>query len=257
MKKTTRQILFSLYSLDEKKTTFFKSYEYLASLFPELSPGGLRSTMKKLCDDGWVQKTMTANRTFFQLTQAGKYQVLDLYPFLKLSKRKSGQPLHLIIATKPPSHDPQFLHLRTLLAKQHALKVTRGVYILLQSPEENLLNTLIKRYTTSVLMVEIKDIVLGELQYMDASIYSKIALKSALSGAGKEVNKLLDLYSPEKGLNNKVKEAFCSCFCQIEEIVRLHALHSVVHKDDFQAIRTLLTEWEEICQRYWVPTASL
>ncbi len=257
MKKTTRQILFSLYSLDEKKTTFFKSYEYLASLFPELSPGGLRSTMKKLCDDGWVQKTMTANRTFFQLTQAGKYQVLDLYPFLKLSKRKSGQPLHLIIATKPPSHDPQFLHLRTLLAKQHALKVTRGVYILLQSPEENLLNTLIKRYTTSVLMVAIKDIVLGELQYMDASIYSKIALKSALSGAGKEVNKLLDLYSPEKGLNNKVKEAFCSCFCQIEEIVRLHALHSLVHKDDSQAIRALLTEWEEICQRYWVPTASL
>lgn len=257
MKKTTRQILFSLYSLDEKKTTFFKSYEYLASLFPELSPGGLRSTMKKLCDDGWVQKTMTGNRTFFQLTQAGKYQVLDLYPFLRLSKRRSVQSLHLVIATKPPSHDPQFLHLRTLLAKQHALKVTRGVYVLLQSPEENLLNTLIQRYTTSVFIVEIKDIVLGELQYMDASISSKIALKSALSGASREIHKLLNLYSSEKGLNSKVKDIFCSCFCQIEEIVGLHALHSVVHREESQAIRTLLTEWEEICQRYWVPTASL
>lgn len=246
MKKNAKQLLLSLYTPESTDNGYGRSYQYLTLVFSHLSAGGLRSLMRRLFEGGWVHKMTKNNRTYFSLTQAGRLIVLELFPSLRPARRKSGSQ-QLLVCLTPPVQDPHFSQLRTLLAQQQAIRLTRGVYVLHTTQSFELRKALLGVYNTAVVVCSVERWVFGELSRVETTITANHEVQQRLSGVSNQLQRLTGSIRGQKRLSKHHKRSFSSCFIELAESIAESAVPAQYDAEVAGLVHSVWAQWTHLC----------
>ncbi len=222
MHRNTYKLLFSLYTPPEYtgESSEYRTYEFLYDVFKDMSKGGLRSSMKRLCDKQFVQRLTVSNETYLRLTQTGKTVVESKYSVCTyLKQSKTSLQWTVCILLRSPTFDSGFRALTVELEKDNCLRVHRGVYIKLGKIRSSLRNLLVNTYSDCVLLLYNPQVQVGDFQVLYEKCMSDIIHFSKLSSISNKLNDLLAKRSKNKSSIHQQKSVFYNQFALFEEFV--------------------------------------
>lgn len=245
MKTPSKKLLLTMYSLQEEK--ILRNYPFFEKVFPELSAGGIRSMIKKLVDHNYVEKIELNRKLYFQLTSVGRKKVEEDYSVLRPKKRKQSLSNFLILLSDSADlYDPQFSKLKKRLLALKCTRVMRGVYLYgTVSFDDSLHSELIRYYSQSVIVVEIKQFFINE-PFAKTQKTALFAIKNALPGVSKDITKLIDKVNANKRLINSVYDSFSSVFHMLELIMKEIDQNRVEDEIVRSQIVMQLSQWQTL-----------
>ncbi len=185
---------------------------------PQLSESGRVSLLYLLRRKQLISLVVVQSTWLVSLTALGHEALQAKFPALS---RRSGQrqPRYLVTFLKPPSNDPSFRYLRTLLLEQRAVPIARGSYLLLRTPDQSLLTLTRQLYAGSVLITEVGQWIQGDELQIIGQDNSLADLLSAYSSISSQITQLLEKKHSENGLNVADKAELSSIFDRLFTIL--------------------------------------
>ena len=180
----------------------YRNYEFLYELFSDVTRGGFRASMKKLVEKKYIDRISLNNRSVFRLSSVGRMKLLMLYPVLAFKEQKKenrdSQGCFCILL-KAPIKDAHFNLLRSHLIRNSFVFVSRGVYFSYQAiVNETFLNELVSNYSSSILLVNVKEFSLGSVDSLINVNQQTEKVKKTLSELSSNFSSLLSQKSTKK-----------------------------------------------------------
>lgn len=217
-------LLFLFFS---QERAVFLNYEMLMFLFPDLSPGGLRSLISLLKKKHLLIGGTAGGSVGFRLSPYGEIMIQKKFPFLNkfklaqvtsdisFSPELSEGEDHCLILGKPRSGDPHFRLLKKVLTKYRFQNIQRGIYFLRGHLPEELVELCREKYFSAVLFFSVGSWHLPNsyLYFNDFRSYSDVSI--ALSGISKRLSILTEKKEVNSERNHQQKSLLISVFDQI------------------------------------------
>lgn len=179
-------------------------------LLPDLSPAGIRSILHRLEKSG----SLTREHAFGSRVLVGSLQAREdvkaAFPVLNHEREQWNGSWSMLVFLKPPKGDKNFRYLRSLLIKERALDLTRGVYLYPGSFPTQVQYELRDKYKGSVHIVSVAEWLMGSERPIVVQKYSLQSLLDIYSGISEEISHLLIKKDTKKGLTKKEKKLFVS-----------------------------------------------
>lgn len=216
MKQTTQRLLLSLYPLTSGVVQF--PYQLVAVLLPGLTPGGQRSLLHLLQNQGFIHKDTIVDQLFLTLGDAGRKALEEEFPALKRPSESWQGQWQVVLFQSPPATDKNFRYLRKLLLNHHAMPISRGVYGFPEVVPTAVQRELESLYQGHVLVVPIGDTPnFGSLRPTVMEHFQLSDLISAYSGISSEIDQLLKPNRTLERLTNTQKKQLSTVLVRIVE----------------------------------------
>jgi DNA-binding transcriptional regulator PaaX len=171
----------------------------LEIILPEMSPSGRRSLITQMKQKKLISLEKINNIKVFFLTSYGQKQLFSQFPALSPELDTWKGEWSIMVFLQSPNIDPQFRYLRQLLVDHHAGQLSRGVYLYPgKFPQE--ITHHISFYTGAVAIFDIKLWQEGDERSLISALFSLNDTIQALSGVGKEIDRLLMVDNGKKEL---------------------------------------------------------
>jgi DNA-binding transcriptional regulator PaaX len=221
----SEKILLAHYFPPEIETQYqYRNYEFLYELFSDVTRGGFRASMKKLVEKKYIDRISLNNRSVFRLSSTGRMKLSMLYPALAFKdQKKENKDFQgsFCILLKAPNKDAHFNLLRSHLIRNGFVFVNRGVYFTYHHQiNETFLNELLSNYSSSILLVSIKEFSLGSIDSLLRMNEHSEKVKKSLSEVSSSLVALLGQNSNKKNLLITKKYNLYAAFVKAEELIR-------------------------------------
>lgn len=210
MKENAQRILSWLYAANT--STRWVPVIELSLISPGLSEGGLRSVVQYLSERKRVVTEQVGNDLSVSLTGHGMKALTDQIPVFSSSRQQWQGTWQGVFFLQAPKGDKHFRYLRRLLLAEHALPVTRGIFLYPGELPERVVFELGNSYEGAVLTAEIKEWTFGDEREVISQNAQLGDLASSYSSISKEIDSLLALEIPLKSFNDQAKLRFSSVF---------------------------------------------
>ena len=204
MKNTTKKLLTWLYSPHVHAPLLVKT-EDVAWLLPELSPAGLRSLLTHLVAQDLIFREEHQQEMCYRISQSGVTALSQAFPAFSPSWQYWQGGWSCLVFLSSPKSDPQFRYLRTVLIKEKARALSRGVFIYPGSFTSEVLDICHQLYRSHVAIFGFSQWVMGDERSLAISLFALDDIKSIYSGISKEIKSLLTQIDDKKGLTHQQK----------------------------------------------------
>jgi len=201
----------------------YLNFEDVSLFLPELSASGRRSLLSLLIKQNLLERgpslqgghggeTLLATQHAFDALE----QQFPVFAFL----RQPWQGRWTVIAfLESPQADPQFRHLRTKLLAFKAGQVKPGLYLYPGDLPTELMILLKQLYVGSVVVWDMSSWRFGDERRIVSSAFHFSDRIQALSGVSSEIDQLLGVRDPEKGLTQLKKKQLFMVFDRFQSIL--------------------------------------
>lgn len=248
MKQTTQRLLLSLYSQTDQVVQF--PYALSELLLLELTPGGRRSLLYLLENQGLIYKESLAGQLTLTISQEGREAIEAVFPSLQIQNDSWQGGWIMLSFLTAPDRDKNFRYLRKALVQANALPISRGAYAFPNKLPEALAWEIGNLYTGNVLVSEISsEQAGGTLRSKIIEHYHLPDLISAYSGISTEIQQLLKQNRNLERLTDKQKSSIAAVLTRIVElgaqdlgIIRYYYPNSINLKKLIEMFQQLLTQ---------------
>ena len=204
MKNTSKKLLLAL--MTNAEMPFVKlSLPAVELLLPELTTEGRRSLFYLLEKKLLIQSIKLTDSTFYTSTPSAREAIKALFPSLNLPKQVVKPISTVIVFKSAPKGDPQFRYLRNKILTEGGVVMSRGVYLITGFLKPTLTNTLESLYKDSIYLFTVGSWLLGTEQPIIDEYTGLSEIISSYSSISSELDHLLAVRDPQKGLNDKFK----------------------------------------------------
>lgn len=204
MKKNAQKILLCLYSFSKTDQVILASTQ-LRLAVPEMTAGGYRSLLLFLLRKGWLVKESFAGNQLYSLTDKGREVLKAKFPALNPSWAQWNGEWHAMVFIKAPASDPQFRYLRQVLVADHALPISRGVYLAAGGFSPAILATCTSLYQDSLVIFSVGAWEFGLDRPIIVEYYDLASTASSYSSIGNSIDSLLEIFNSNKNRTDQQK----------------------------------------------------
>ena len=190
LKKNTQKLLLALYE-PGKNAQPVLTQSQLRPVVAELTESGYRSLLVFLEKKKLLYSQRLFSQLSFGLTEQGGAEVEALFPALSPKWQDWRGEWSVLTFLEAPSGDSHFRYLRSLLIKQHALPISRGVFVMPGEFSESVLAICRQLYPDSVLICSVADWILGLDNPRIISYYDLLPLAESYSSISNQASSLL------------------------------------------------------------------
>lgn len=219
MKENAQRILSWLYP-PGKAARWVRTTELLF-IAPELTPGGLQSTLAFLQQKKRLLLEKVEGEQLASVTTHGMRALEDQIPVFSPARREWQGEWRGIFFLAAPKQDKNFRFLRRILLSNHALPMSRGMFLYPGELPDRVSFELRHSYEGSVLVTKLRDWSFGDEQQIIGSKFGLTDLAETYSSISKEIDGLLALDLPLNELTDQAKLRFFSVFSRLFSGLRL------------------------------------
>jgi len=219
MKENAQRILSWLYP-PGKTARWVKTAE-LAMIAPDLTPGGLQSTLSFLQAKKRIRLEKVENQPLASVTTHGMRALEGQIPVFLPARREWKGQWQGVFFLEAPKQDNHFRFLRRILLNNHALPVTRGMFLYPGELPDRISFELHNTYEGCVMVVQLKDWLFGEEQEIIGSSLGLTDLAETYSGISKEIDSLLTEEVSLIVFTDQAKLRFFSVFDRLYSALKL------------------------------------
>jgi len=210
-KKNTQKILLALFT-PERAMAPVLTQAQLRPVVAEMTDSGFRSLLMYLEKQNRIYKQRVFSQNSYGLTNQGREELNALFPALQSKWLTWDRNWMLLTFLEAPKSDPHFRYLRSLLLKERALPLTRGVFIVPDTFTEETLRVCSTLYRGAVAIASVSEWQMGVDNPFINDYYDLTPLAEVYSSISKECGLLLEADGAKKGLikrdNNLVSSVF-------------------------------------------------
>lgn len=211
MKLNTQKLLVWLYAPEVEKRRLI-DYQELKLLLPDMTNGGRRSLIHYLTQKLLVRTERMRELTYISLTSHGINALVAQFPAFDVARQQWQGEWSVLVFRSGPKGDPHFRYLRQLLLDNHALSLSRGVYLYPGELSSRVIDVCKKMYVGAVIVFTTHQWTFGDERRIINQHYLLSDLVEIYSGVSKEINQLLELKSNQKRLTKKSRLEIYSVF---------------------------------------------
>lgn len=204
MKKNAQKILLCLYSFSKNDLVLLKSSQ-LRLCVPDMTEGGFRSLLLFLERKDLLVRESLPGAQYFSLTDKGREALKAKFPALNPKWEQWQGQWYAMTFLKAPATDSQFRYLRQLLVADHALPLTRGVYLSAGNFSPQVLSTCSTLYQDSVVIFSVAAWEFGLDRPIIVKYYDLASVASVYSSIGNSIDQLLEIFNNSKTRTNQQK----------------------------------------------------
>jgi len=204
MRNSTQKILVSLFPINTDQRVMLSTAQ-LRRVVPDLTDGGFRSLVLYLERKHWLLKEQAGSKTFLSITDTGSRALMTKFPALNPIWDEWSGDWQMLVFLEAPKGDKQFRYLREQLKNEHALPLSRGVYLKAKQLSDKLVQECVDLYDRSVLIFSVGPLQLGELRPIVTTYYDLSSLAAVYSSISSTVHGLLSKSGKQNKLSSKQK----------------------------------------------------
>jgi len=218
MKDNSTRILTWLYPKDNFSR--WVDINELSIFLPSLTPTGLQSSLLFLQDKKKVILERINGVSAISITSHGKRSLERVIPaFSPLRRQWKGDWL-AVTFLQAPKHDKNFRFLRRVLLAEHALPLTRGVFLFPGNLTEKVSYELRNSYEGHVMVAAFRNWTFGDDREIIGSILGMSDLANSYSSISNEIASLLEKETSIKRSTNQSKIEICSVFDRLHSALK-------------------------------------
>lgn len=210
-KKNTQKILLALFTPEQALAPVL-TQEQLRPVVAEMTDSGFRSLLMYLEKQNRIYKQRVFSQNSYGLTSQGREELDSLFPALQSKWQSWDRSWMLLTFLEAPKSDPHFRYLRSILLKEQALALTRGVFIKPDTFTSETLRICQELYRGSVAIGSVQNWQMGVDNPLVSDYYDLSPLAEVYSSISKESSLLLSADVSKKGLIKKDKYFISSIF---------------------------------------------
>ncbi len=215
MKINTRKLLLWLYVRKSDKK--WVSLQELKIILPDLTNAGLNSIIYYLKQKHMVITDIDEEQKV-SITGNGVMKLKQEISLLSMNNEVIDNQWEMIVFLTAPNKDKNFRYLRSFLVNEHAICISRGVYLYPGSFSESVKNLIQDLYYNHVAMFSCTDWRYGKKETIIRQQFNLKSKKDVISGVSKNIKKLLIKKSNQKKLTNQQKHNISTIYNQLFEI---------------------------------------
>jgi hypothetical protein len=211
MKTNSKKLLLWLYPVKpgERRRV---PYWQVPMILPDLTEAGRQSLIRVLADKQLLYSDDLAGYKRLSISSHGQSQLAADLPALRMQADDWQGEWTAVVFLQSPAADPSFRYLRSLLVKQQAFSLKRGLYLYPGQLPAVVNDTLHETYRKSVVVVKISDWQFGDEQIVIGQRTNFRDLIDVYSGISTEIESLLSKKVRVNSLSDQQKDKICSIF---------------------------------------------
>lgn len=204
MKNNAQKILLCLYSFS-KSDRVLVTPSKLKLAVPDMTDGGYRSLLLFLQRKELLIKESLPERQYFSLTDKGREALKSKFPALNPKWQTWQGEWHAMTFLRAPASDSQFRYLRQLLITDHAMPLTRGVYLAAGGFSSQIVDICSSLYQENVVIFSVKEWEFGLDRPIIVKYYDLASVASVYSSISNSLEELLEIFKKSKSTSNQQK----------------------------------------------------
>lgn len=219
MKENSKKILLFLYS--SENDPIWLSLSQLSGALPGLSRAGLQSSLFLLDKKDFLRTDKTRVEWRYSLSSHGKSYLEELFPALCDDHEQWRGDWSVVIFLQAPKTDKNFRYLRSHLAKNRAISLTRAVYLFPGTISDVVRTELQKSYKNAVLVLRISEWLFGDdykVIGQKAQLNDRFELYSSIS---RELERLIEIKTKNKVFTQQENSRFFSALDRFMSVLAI------------------------------------
>lgn len=223
MKDTSKKLLLLLGQAGSEELWF--STKKLELFFPELTHAGYLSLLFLLEKKELIRINKLEGSWLLSLSPYGETALKELFPAFYLPSGELEQDSQLVLFLESISSDKNFRYLRNLLLKNQAIPLGRGSFLFIGGLPQVIREELQKHYRNAVLVLAVADWIVGDRYKVIGQRISAKDHFDIYSGVSREIERLTQLKSNQKGFMDTENKEFLLVFHRFLDLLTdLHPL---------------------------------
>lgn len=242
MKENSKKILIFLYPSENELV--WLSFPQLQRLLPSLTRAGLESSLFLLDKKDFIRIDKTQTEWRYSLSSYGKSYLEGLFPALLGNHDWQGD-WSLIVFLEATKTDKNFRYLRSYLAQNKAIGLTRAVYLFPGTLSDKLLTELQKSYKNAVLVLKVSKWLFGDdfkIIGQKAQLDDRFELYSSIS---KEVDRLIGIRRENNGFTQQENSSFFSALDRFLSVLDTDEALLSLYFPEVESVKKLLSKFQK------------